>query len=357
MDSLSFTAALREGLWAVLLLLIASAVFYAVLAREKSAALAAAIGRRLLSFFTSPWGYLRKTIGEVALGKANPRLQGTDYYLLSQFIHNVQVGLVVAVVLGGGLVVTSAVFSALPPQYLRESLATAQDQLDQAEKTASQTEDAVKKQDQDWQTRSADLIRNAEEERRQKVTTATNAIAGDENALQNSPEAQPALQGVKNFFQSHEGDPSAAAQARDFIQRLPSLSEPQTAALLAYCDHWAALQAASRAAPKGADALRARVQPDHASLVEQLDTQKQEAAELQARVTGLESEVHAGYKPENFALAIGVGAFMMLLWIWVLGLAIELFSMGFYLANDIKQIRSEVEKPDVKAKAAAGVAG
>lgn len=356
MDSFNLSGIIREGLWAILLLVITSAGFYALLAREKSAALGAAVGRSFFTFFTSPWGYLRKTVGELALGKANPRLQDTDQYLLKRFIGNVQVGLVVAVVLGAGLVVTTAVFSMLPPQYLRTSLSEAQDQLKQAETEATQTENKVKQQDQEWQSDSAGLIRNAEEEARQKVTAAQNALAADEAALGNDPEAGRVLQGVKTFFQAREGDASAAEPAKSFIQRLPSLSEAQTSTLIAYCDHWAALQYASRAPGKSPDALRAKAQPDHARLVGQLEGQKEEVEQCQAKVTDLEKEVHAAYKPENFAAAIAVGGLLLLVWIWAVGLTIELFSMGFYLSTDVKQIRAEVEKKDEKTMAAAGMA-
>jgi hypothetical protein len=56
----------------------------------------------------------------------------------------------------------------------------------------------------------------------------------------------------------------------------------------------------------------------------------------------------------NFFYNIGMGSVFMLAWIWTIGLAIELFSMGFYLTNDVKQIRSEIERKDAKGMAAAG---
>lgn len=357
MDFLNVTSVLREGLWAIFLFLIACAALYWVLAREKSLALGAAIRRSLTSFFTSPVGYLRKTIDELALGKANPRLRDTDHYLLNRFISNVQIALVTAVVLGGGLIITSAVFSSLPSPYLRQGLSSAKDELKQAEDAPDKVEDTVKQQDKDWQSRSSELIRGSEDDHRQKVAAAQNAVTDDERLLQNSADAAKVLPSLQNFFQSHPGDPSAADQAKQFVQRLPSLPEQDTTALLAYCDHWAALQSLSSVTPKSTDAIRSRVQPDHASLVEQLQGLKEDVARAQAAVQERETEVGSGYKPSNFIFTIVFGALMVLIYVWAVGLAIELFSMGFYLSNDVKQIRSEIEKSDTKGAAATAGAG
>jgi len=356
MDSLN--SLIREGIWALLLLVISSAALYVALARNKSAALGAAIGRNSLTFFTGPFGYLRKTISDLALGKANPRLKDTDYYLLNRFITSVQVTLVVVVVLGGGLVLTSAVFSMLPAPDVRESLTTAQDQLKQAETTGNQTESTVKQQDQDWQSRRSELMKNAENESHQKVKVAQDALAADESALQANPETGRVLESLKTFFQSHEGDPSASEQAKTFVQRLPSLNEAQVTDLSAYCDHWAALQSVPSAEPGNADVIRTRLQPDHTSLVEQLQGQKEEVAQLQANADALDKEVGAAYKPLNLVVTVVAGALFILGWIWTVGLVLEIFSIGFFLANDVKQIRADVEKRDAKGMAAAsGSAG
>jgi gas vesicle protein len=274
MDLWNPNSLLHQGFLAVLLLLVATGALYVALAQNKSRALGAAVGRSFSSFFTSPWGYLRKTIGELALGQENPRLRDTDHYLLNRLIRNAQVGLLVGVVLGGGFLITMAVYSMLPPPELRENLATAQDQAAQAQTTASQTENAVKQQDQDWQNRRAELIKNAQDNGRQKIRTLQDSLAADERDLQANPETERVMPNLRTFLQAHQGDPSAAEEAKEFIQRLPSLSESQAAGLSTYCDHWAALQSASVVAPENADAIRGKFQPDHSRLVEELESQK-----------------------------------------------------------------------------------
>ena len=123
MDSASINAILREGAWAAILFLVAAAGFYRIVAGSHGLSLASAIVRSILSFFSSPWKYLRKTIGELALGAENPRLLDTDHYLLNRFISNLQVALILLVVIGAGAVVTAAVHAMLPPYYLRQQLA------------------------------------------------------------------------------------------------------------------------------------------------------------------------------------------------------------------------------------------
>jgi hypothetical protein len=231
------------------------------------------------------------------------------------------------------------------------------DELNQAEATSRQTESTVKQQDADWESRRADLIKNLEDEAKKKTKAAQDSVAADEAALENGTDTARVLQGLKTYFQSHEGDPSAADQAKSFVQRLPSLSDADTTALIAYCDHWAALQSIPTSVPKSDSALRARVQPDHNRLVRELQSQKADLESLQTQVATLKKELQAEYKPENFATTILTGAILILAWIWGIGLAIELFSLGFYLSNDVKQIRSHIETPDVKTVAAAAGIG
>ena len=113
-------------------------------------------------FIFSPWKYLRKTIGELSLGAENPRLLDTDHYLLNRFISNLQVALILLVVFGVGVVVTAAVHAMLPPFYLRQQLAQTQKSLTAAQGSLqTHTSTQVKQQDNDWQTRRAELISKA----------------------------------------------------------------------------------------------------------------------------------------------------------------------------------------------------
>jgi len=152
------------------------------------------------------------------------------------------VALVLAVVIGIGTTVTSAVYSSLPPYYLRQELSNAKLELAKARSSASELAARVKQQDDDWQNRRAELIQKAKDEEQQKITAARQVLAKDETSLQADPD-------------------------------------------------------------------KARV------------------------------------------FTIGIGVFLLLVWTWADGFAIELFSMGFYLSNDVKNIRSELEKPRARGAA------
>ena len=166
----------------------------------------------------------------------------------------------------------------------------------------------------------------------------------DEVAIRGNPEAQRTLESIKTFFSARQGDTGAAEQAKVWVQRLPSLNETETASLIAYSDHWAQLQSLTATAPKNADDIRAEVQPDHAQLVSDLHSQTAEVESLQTELREVESQVNAGYDPQKLLLTLLSGGVVILLWVWGAGLSIELLSLGFYLSNDVKQIRANDEK-------------
>jgi uncharacterized membrane protein YciS (DUF1049 family) len=356
MDSEIISTILREGAWAAGLFLVAAVLFYCIVAGSNVFSLASAIGRSVLSFIFSPWKYLRKTIGELSLGAENPRLLDTDHYLLNRFISNLQVALILLVVFGVGVVVTAAVHAMLPPFYLRQQLAQTQKSLTAAQGSLQTTSTQVKQQDNDWQTRRAELISKAEDEHRQKVKTVQDSMRSDEAAIRGNAEAERTLASIKAFFSTRQGYADAAEQAKAFVQRLPSLSESATGSLVAYSDHWAQLQSLTASAPRNSDDIRTKVQPDHAQLVQDMHTQTAAEERLQTEQRDLEGKVSAGYEPQKLLLTLLSGGLILLLWVWGAGLSIELLSMGFYLSNDVKRIRAQGENERGASATAGGTA-
>jgi hypothetical protein len=108
--------------------------------------------------------------------------------------------------------------------------------------------------------------------------------------------------------------------------------------------------------PKNSDDIRAKVQPDHAQLVRDLRSQTAAEASLQSDLREINSQVSAGYEPQKLLLTLLSGGVILLLWVWGAGLSIELLSMGFYLSNDVKQIRAQGEKERGASVSAGGIA-
>jgi hypothetical protein len=163
---------------------------YLLLARQSPAALLFAILRAFQSVVFSPFEYLLKTASELALGDANPRLLNVDHYLLKRLLSVVQVGLLLGVVLGAGLAALSAVVAFLPPLDLRLQVAQNGRLIKTINAELQRDRATVESQDSDWQNRRPQLIKEAQEQQKQKRAAARSALSADEAAVKTPAGAQ-----------------------------------------------------------------------------------------------------------------------------------------------------------------------
>lgn len=332
----------QEGLWIWVFFLFGVLGCYVSFAQQHSAALASAIFRSIGSMVVSPFKYLTKTISELTLGEANPRLLNVDHYLLRRLLMALQVGLLLSVLLGAGVAMASAVVAFLPPHGLRQELAEARDSLQQTERSLQQDTAAVQRQDSEWQNSRPELIEKVKNAARQKRADAQTALRGDEAAIQTA-EARQVLNTLKGFFVTHPGEYGAVEQAKTFLNRLPSLNDADTRTLISYCDDWEKLQSLSSQAPKTGEEIRTEVQPDHNTLVQKVSDGTARVTDLRSSVKRLQDEVNAGYNPGPFVLTLVVSLLLFIPYVWAVGTLIEMFSMALYLSNDVKQIRAQGE--------------
>jgi hypothetical protein len=315
----------EEGAWIWILFLGAAAGVYLLLAKQSSAALLSAILRTVQSVVVSPFEYLCKTASELALGNANPRLLDVDHYLLRRLLSVVQVGLLLVVVVGAGLAMTSAVVAFLPPRELRRELAENRDSIKLVEADLQQDSAKVQGQDSDWQNRRGQLIKEAQEQQQQKRAEVRSALSADQAGVKTLAGAQ-VLKTVMDFLAAHRGEYGTVEQAKSFINRIPSLDDSDTKALLSYCDHWQEWLAISNRAPKTSEELRAQVQPDHDGLVQKVTDETRRAKGLHSFAILLQEEVGKSYHPGQFVIRL-VGFLLFLIpYVWAVGTAVEVFS-------------------------------
>jgi hypothetical protein len=332
----------QEGLWIWAIVAFGTVASYLFLAQRNAASLGSAIFRSIGSIVVSPFHYLRKTITEISLGDANPRLQNVDHYVLRRLLTALQLGLLLSIFVGSGIAVASAVVAFLPPSSLRHELATNSEQLAQTEASLKQDSDALVKQDSDWNNQREQLIRQAQQNKRQKDADAQAALHADESAVESQGGVQ-VLNTLRNFFATRGTGNGALDQAKSFVNRMP-LGEPESKALISYCDHRQELESLSNRAPKTLDQTRAEVQPFHAVLVQRVSGETSQASYLKATVKQVQEQVHDSYQPGRFVLTILFFFLIFILYVWATGTAIEMFSMALYLSNDVKQIRTQGER-------------
>jgi hypothetical protein len=332
----------QEGLWIWALFLFGIVASFLFLAQRNAVSLGSEISRSIGSIIASPFHYLRKTIAELSLGDANPRLQNVDHYLLRRLLTALQVGLLLSIFLGAGLAMASAVIALLPPFSLRQEVAFNRDQLAKTEASLKQDTETVARQDSDWNNRRGELIQQAQQEEEQKKADAQVALHSDESAVRSQDGVQ-ILNTLRNFLATRGTEYGALDQAKSFVSRMP-INESETKALISYCVNWQKLESLSNRAPKTLDQIRAEVQPDHATLGQRASEENSQVSDLRARVRQLQDQVNLSYHPGRFVLTLVGFFFVFIPYVWAVGTGIEMFSMALYLSNDVKQIRTQGER-------------
>lgn len=350
MGYINTSALFEEGTWAVVLFLVLAVAIFFAISREKARLTALAIGQSILSFFGSPLRYLRKTVSELALGPDNPRIRDSDHYLIGKFLSALQVALIAAFVLAGAAVLTLSVHAGLPPLYLRAQISSVQEQLAAAQNRYAQATTALKREDDDWQNRRDELIKKADADRKGRISSAEQELGDIERSLQSDAQAVQTLGSIKNYLAAHAmyGREEAVAEAKGFLERLP-LQDSSRGRIAGYCDHWNTLQGLLERQPSSPEAIRASVQTDHASLLATQAEEQSRINELTETLQRLDSQKQ--YRPELFFTFLIVGSLYLLLMVWVGGLLIEGLSLGFYLSNDVKEIRASAEHKGAKVAA------
>lgn len=120
--------------------------------------------------------YLRKTISELALGDANPRLSNIDHYLLRRLLTALQVALLMSVVVGSGMAVAAATVSLLPPLALRQELSAARSALELSDSELQRDSAKAKEQDSDWLNHRPELVKQARDAERDEKTRALSTL-------------------------------------------------------------------------------------------------------------------------------------------------------------------------------------
>ena len=332
----------KEELWIWAVFVLGAVGCYLALAQRSAVSLGFEILRSVESVFVGPFHYLRKTITELSLGDANPRLHNVAHYLLRRLLTAVQVGLLLSIFIGAGLALASAVEALLPPLSQRQDLASQRDQLAKTEASLMQDTSTVAAQDSYWNDRHDELIRQAQQREAQKKADLQAALSADEAAVK-SQEGTQALKTLRNYLATRGTEAGAVGDAKSFVSRMP-LNESETAAMVSYCDHWQELKSLSNRGPITPDEVRAEVQKDHATLVQRVTDEKAQIPNLQSKVNQLQNEVNDNYHPGAFVWILISSFLVFISYVWAAGTCIEIFSIALYLSNDVKQIRTRCEQ-------------
>lgn len=333
-------------------------------ARERFFQLIVGVFRTVVSFFVSPFVYMKSTALAIAdFGqRGDAQFQASDQYLLNKALIALRASLIVGAILALAVTIAAGFEGSLPSKAVRMAISNLEEQLDKHRADLMATRARLDHMETEWQSRRQSLIEQYKNERLQKSKTATDENAQIESTLRSDSTATTALDSIKSYLAQNLSVSNEAGFARiresadQFIGRL-SISDAAHQQILRYVDNWKTQRiAATELASMSEADLRARIQPEYGLVKGQVDLLEGRVREESETLTSLRQQLQ--YHPEVLAIALVTGFLGFVFTVWGVGLLIEAISLAVFVAGDVKKIRMAAERPPAQTRvAAAGPVG
>lgn len=320
-----------------------------LLARDKFVSLLYGFFRVIISFFYSPFIYMKKAV--LSLAEYGTKGEGefikTKQYLLNKLMLSLQA---VLVVLSIALLASSLVSGwnqMLPPKDLRVAISNLEEELGKEETELQQIEPNVKQMDAAWSNQRDSLIGayNLEHARKNQAALAENADLADHISRLGAAVEQSFLQ-VRNYYSQNESFDRAfqfervKTDVKDFIDRLGAPQEAKEL-MLKYNDNWYALMLSKLETSNFSEAqLRSVVQSTYSNLKDRMDYINRATPYQQQELTRLQAQVKYDIKALFFQFLYGVFQFILL--VWAVGLTIEALWIAIHVAANVQMIQDNL---------------
>lgn len=338
-------------LMTIIVFLVMIAGFAYLFAGKKFTAILSGLIFSVLSLFTSPFVYLKRTMLELVdySSKGKVDLAETKHYLLNRLVTLLQALLVVlsAMVFAVGLV--SAWGQLFPSKALRETIGATEEKLKKLRTEIQETEPAVSQMETVWSSRKDSLVRayNAERPRTAGIKLAqNNDLAGSSLAISDS--GQLILADIKNYHAQNEfmNEPSqfesVYTEIINYIDKQNPSPEMKNL-VSSYNDNWYA-QMLSRFEPAALSEsqLRFVAYPAYHNRQLRLSILKET---IPAKERDLEQfRAEEKFNIEAFGLQIVITILVFMVLVWLMGLLIESFRLSVDVAADLHNIREHFSK-------------
>ena len=319
-------------------------------ARDKFVSMLSGLFRIIISFFYSPFIYVKKamlSLAEYGI-KGETEFIKTKQYLLNKLMISLQAVLVVVsiAVLASSLV--SGWNKMLPPKYLRESISGIEEELVKQKAELRELEPNVKLMDTAWNSKRDSLISvyTLERNRKNESLSAENAELSKRISQLGSTIEQSFLQ-IRNYHSQNESHtiPSQFESVKNEIKNFIDRAVPQESKELffKYNDNWYALMLSKLETTNfSEEQLRSAVQPTYSDLKNRLDYLNQTIPSQQKELAQLQAQVKYDIKALFLQLLYGICQFIIL--VWAVGLFIEALWLGIHVAANVQKIQNDLER-------------
>lgn len=300
---------------------------------------------RVIGFiFSSPIIYLKKcfiNLGEV--GEKHSDDIGNNQYLLNKLLLILEVVLILisVIYLSHGVITSWNGF--LPPQYLRDQISQTEKYINDSNTQLDSINTILKNYDDSWVQQKDKLISDFKMQQQNKLNTASNNNA----QIERQYGSIPLFTTLKNYliqnsnvvdtYTLNQINQSATTWLNSNVSDMNLRN-----ALFNYLSNWFMIKEVNNASNNFSEAqLRNKIQPDFAGdqsqvsyLTSNIQNSTQDLVSLRQQ-----AKYDFGFLIENLILTL----LTFLLYIWIIGLIIELMFLSVDLASNVKKIRTYME--------------
>lgn len=308
----------------------------------------------IISIFYSPFIYLKKKLINIAdFGeKKESKFKGFPNYLLMKFIAILEIVMFFLAV----AIITSALIGGYkamqPPQYLLEQIDYYQNELNVINNNLEQTNSEIKSLDEEWTKNKVKAIKDFKENAGKEISQKNDELQELKKQLNESGEyATRYVQWTFNQLQS-AAKITDVDNLRNFLLSVNSTLDNEydldydlRQNLQSYVDLYGSIKIMKMNLTNlPENEIRNNIQSNYESLVSSRNDLSQRITEAQRYLDQKRAEMKYNFEAMAIVLLIHIGIFLV--YIWAVGMLIELLNLNVNLANNVSLIRERIEQKD-----------
>lgn len=330
----------------IILFVIIGALLLFLFAREKTGEALLGIAKSIASFFYSPFIFIKNAILELAdfANRKEESYQGSKQYLLNKILLLSQTFLIIIsiLILAQGVITSWNAF--LPPKYIRDSISSTEENLDANKKRQNEITPFIEQMDSEWNSKREQLVKDFKTDRQKRINQSQSNNTKIESDLSNDNSINQLFFSIKNYlFQNESAGASRLERVKndaiEYVNR-QNISESYKTSLLNYINNWdIILLSQIELKTLSKSNLRNSVQPNYNSLKNEQENILQAIATLESSLSSL--KIQAKYNFDFLLLGLLVTLITFVLYIWIIGILIELLWLSVDIASNIRAIKNQ----------------
>ncbi len=282
--------------------------------------------------------------------KGDTELTESKQYLLSKILIITEL----FVVLMGVFILSSGIITSwnsfLPPKYLRDQIEGTEKYIHSLDSTFQSAKTNLERLDNDWNTKKDQLIKNFDDERGKNRTAAEK----ENNTIAAQLSNNISFQDLKSYLDARNylTDKSSIEYTRTdlenyFLYNTPDENIRNT--FKKYGDNWITIKLADIDYSNfSVGDLRNVIQPEYTNLKYQESNYNSDVGSNKTNLENMKAE--AKYSLKSLLLGLLITFLSFVLYMWLLGLLLEMIFLMVDLATNVKKIKSNLESKLLEKK-------